>query len=80
MVFVIQSWLEGQLSTVRYHLIQLHSSLKIIPSVNTPTLSSIDPLYAVITRVGKQAVVCIEELTQVCQELMTFSLLVPGVC
>lgn len=72
------SWLEGQLSTVRYHLIQLHSSLKIIPTVNTPTLSSIDPLYAVITRVGKQAVVCIEELTQVCQELMTFSLLVPG--
>lgn len=76
----IQSWLENQLSTLHTQLTLLHTTLKVLPDqTDTPTLSNIDPLHLLLKESNDQIVNCVSCIKCVSQELLTISLLVPGV-
>lgn len=61
-------------------MVRLQATLKVLPQqVDTPTLNSINPLYSILSHVKGQLATCKQAISTVSQELLTLSLLVPGV-
>ena len=72
--------LEGQIDDLYKTLVRLEASLRVIPSVDTPTLSSLDPAYSNASKLHLLSKQCMDKCCLVSQELLTLSLLLPGVC
>jgi hypothetical protein len=68
------------MSSLHTQLRELLVTLSVLPKgLDTPTLNEVDPIHMILKEANDQIQDCVMSLGGVTQELLTLSLLVPGV-